>query len=146
MLREATPDDLDGVIELAKPWLEESGENLNFCHENFISTYLSYIVSADFFFYVIEYDGAIVGLGVLSLKNVFFKEKLARLEWFYIHKSMRGTGAGLKLAEFMRDLSLKNGARIIIADTIFARHARVFRNLFNKIGFEMSGYTMIYRS
>lgn len=146
MLREATIDDLDGIIALAQPWLAESGEDLNFSVENFTQTYLENFAHPDIHLYVLEYDGAVTGLGVISVRYLLFQEKIARLEWFYIHECMRGTGAGLKLARFLRDLSVNLGARIIIADTIFTRYARVFRNMFKKLGFEEAGYTMIYRS
>ena len=146
MLREATIDDLDGIIELAKFWLEESGEDLSFSPDHFRETYIHNFTSPDIYLYVLDYDGTIVGLGVMSIRHILFQEKIARYEWFYTHRSIRGSGLPLKLAEFLRDLSLENGARIIVADTIFTRYARVFKNMFKKLGFEQAGYTMIYRS
>lgn len=146
MLREATLEDLEGVKALAGPWLEESGENLTFDENIFWETYAINIFDPDVHMYVLEYDNTIVGLGVMTVRNLLFQEKVAKLDWFYVHKCIRGTGAALKLAEFLRDLSIQRGAHIIIADTLFARHARVFRNMFQKLGFDQSGYTMVYRS
>ena len=146
MLREAVADDLNGIRSLADEWLHESGEELSFSHENFISVVLGYVASPDFHIYVLEYENLIVGVGVISLQSLLFREKIARLEWFYIHSCIRGTGMGAALAKFLRDLSLQKGARIMIADTIFARHARVFKNMFKKLGFKEAGYTMMYRS
>ena len=146
MLREATIDDLEGVKTLSKSYIADSGEALTISDENFLKMYICYLCDPDSHMYVLEMDGTLTGFAVLSVRQLMFEEKIAKLEWFYVHPCLRGTGAGLKLAEFLRDLSVQNGARIIMADTMIRRFAGVFRNMFQKIGFEQPGYTMVYRS
>ena len=86
MLREATIDDLDAIKSLAYFWLEESGEDLSFSDQGFLEAFLHNIADPDVYLYVIEYEDIVVGLGVLSIRNLLFQEKIARLEWFYVHR------------------------------------------------------------
>lgn len=146
MLREATLDDMESVKILAEAYISDSGESLTISVLGFAEYYIRCFADPDRHLYVLEHEDTLVGFAVINISAYMFNEKIARYEWFYIHPCMRGTGAALKLAEFLRDLSVRQGASIIVADTIIARFAGVFRNMFKKLGFEQPGYTMVYRS
>lgn len=143
-IRAANRADLNEIKELTLPWFSESGYKLTPSLDAVERLFLSNLSDDEVIMLVAEHDDKIIAFGVVSIRQIVFKEPQAQIEWFFVLTEYRGTGVGILMAEALRDLSLKKGAAIIIADTHFAKHARVFANMFKKLGFKQTGYVLTW--
>ena len=128
MLRQASIDDVGGILQLIEP-LENDGVMVRRGRE-----LLEMEIDR---FVVLEHDGMIIGCAALY---PFAQEKAAELACLAVHPDYRGAGRGDALLKYMQDTSRKKGVKQLFVLTTRTAHWFVER------GFEAAGVEKLPKS
>lgn len=145
MLRRATVDDIDRLLEFTRPYFEETAykNKLTYSNENSRLACRIIVTNANMFLY--EHDGEILGISAVSFSKTFFEELEAEFEFFFIKEEYRGSGIARLLVEFCTDFAKQSGASIIYAASnsgMSDKNDKLWCNLFRKFGYEFLGSQM----
>jgi len=117
MIRKATTEDIFSIAVLGRQFVREVGEEFSFDSETAIRSLQMAIPSDQFFLWVSEQDGDVVGFlaGTLS-GTLFSKDKVASELVWYMDPAHRGSEA-IKLVNKFEDWAKANGCnRVSMAD------------------------------
>lgn len=142
MLRRATISDLDEIIDLTRPYFDESfwGRNTKYSEAKTREKFAWYL--NDLHTFVFD-SGGILAIAVIALDHVFSEDLTADYEFFFVSKDARGSGVSRLLQEACEDFAKMSGARIMCACNSSDVHDGFWVNLFKKFKYEKLGTVMV---
>lgn len=143
MIGVATPEEHEEIERLIYDYFHETVySNLTYNRENTLEIIKKWgiILTAR------NKNGALIGLGSMSISTTYFEEREADIEIFYVKPTYRGTGVSRALAKSLVDIAEQNGAKVIYSacrSGIKGNNNKLYENLFTKAGFTQLGCIMI---
>lgn len=149
MIRSATVNDLDRLLEMAKSCHEESPTYglLSFSDEKVSSWLLEYMASPNGVVFVCERDQKIIGLVVAAVGEHWGSDDLVGVEEFlFVDKAYRGGMAAARLIATMAEWCRIKGAIFLDAGCTTAIQAERTIGLYDHLGFKQyaTGVRYIY--
>jgi GNAT superfamily N-acetyltransferase len=141
-IRLADIDDVDGILSLIYPdFFQESVYRKHLTYSNAETTYFfkSSIISDNAYTIVLDDNGQINGVCVVVLFRSYYKELEAHVEFFYVKKDIRGSGASRLLIQAATEFAKKSGAGIIYSMSgagIDDETDKMYANLHKKFGYK----------
>jgi GNAT superfamily N-acetyltransferase len=144
-IRRATLDDLDAIIDLTRPYFDESfyAEYMTYSELGCRRSFAKMIRESNVF--LVDADG-LVAMAAVRITNTFYVQAEADLEFFYVMPEYRGTGIARFLTEICTDFAKRSGARVMYAlsgSGMEGKNDKLWVNLWKKNGFDVLGTTMI---
>jgi GNAT superfamily N-acetyltransferase len=141
MIRRATIDDLEEVLDVVRPYFKESfwGNHLTYSEEKTRAKFYGYLSGYTF---VIDMDG-IKAIATLNFDYMCSEELICDYEFFYVRKEARGTGVSRLLQEGCENFAKMMQARIMCACEASGVEDNLWVNLFKKYKFEKLGTVMV---
>ena len=145
IIRKATIDDLDQIVEMANRFIAFAPHLSLIRHsaDDIVNTVKSVLESGIIF--VIDVDGRAVGILAAMMTSVWYSPstKLAAEIMWWVNEEHRGTIASIKLIRTYENWAREQGAQIIaMCDLVIKGHEPVGTTL-NRLGYEMSERTYI---
>jgi GNAT superfamily N-acetyltransferase len=144
-IRRATLDDLDAIIDLTRPYFDESvySKHVTYSEVNCRRSFARLINQSNTF--VIDADG-LVAMAAVTITTTFYVQSEADLDFFYVLPEYRGTGVARLLAQACTDFAKQSEARVMYscgASGMEGNNDKLWINLWKKNGFDFLGTTMI---
>ena len=145
IIRKATIDDLDQIVEMANRFIAFAphGSLIKHTTDDIVNTVRLFLESGIIF--VIDVDGKAVGILFAMMTSVWYSPstKVAHEMMWWVNEEHRGTIASIKLLRTYEKWALDNGANLIaMSDLVIEGHEPVGTTL-NRLGYEMSERTYI---
>lgn len=142
MIRKATLSDLDEIIQVCRPYFDESfwGRHTRYSDEKTREKFTYYLTGLNTF--VVDIEG-ICAIAVLAMDYVFSEDLTADYEFFYVSEHARGTGISRLLQEACENFAKLSGARIMCACGSSDVEDNLWVNLFKKFKYEKLGTVMV---
>ncbi len=142
IIRKATIDDIQDIIEMAKAFHRESDARKYTLTNERIKELTTLIISTGLGILAVK-DGEAIGMmGAMLQKNVFFDELMAGDYLIYVKPEYRGTEAAQLLVDYYIQWAKTYGARCIGIDIESGINDERAINFYNKMGFRVTGYHM----
>lgn len=142
IIRKATIDDIQYIIEMAKSFHRESDARKYTLTNERIKELTTLIISTGLGILAVK-DGEAIGMmGAMLQKNVFFDELMAGDYLIYVKPEYRGTEAAQLLVDYYIQWAKTYGARCIGIDIESGINDERAINFYNKMGFRVTGYHM----
>jgi len=146
-LRKAEPFDVRRIYEFSKEYLLESlqGKKFELDENTALETFNIAVQVPDMYeTYIAESDKGLLGVMILLFSSSFFKGEECDVEFFYVAQNARGTGVSRALVEKCVEIKKDRGLNIIYAGCHSSfddsgKNDKMFKNLFMKYGFEVTG-------
>lgn len=139
-------EDLDQVLQLSKEW---TNEKVTIGYENVNHTIEQLATFINGYFYVVEFEGDIVGyaFGKINQGNagpvIPNEERYLEIYEVYIHQGHRGKGLGTRLVkELIETAERNNVTRYIVGSS--NKHWEETTKFYEKLGFKM-WYVQMYK-
>jgi len=142
IIRKATIDDIQDIIEMAKSFHRESDARKYTLTNERIKELTTLIISTGLGILAVK-DGEAIGMmGAMLQKNVFFDELMAGDYLIYVKPEYRGTEAAQLLVDYYIQWAKTYGAKSIGIDIESGINDERAINFYNKMGFRVTGYHM----
>lgn len=147
MIREAQPQDLNDLCDMASRFVAETELPLTYDPERTRNTFWVAINNPDVILLVDDVDGVLAGavMGAVE-EDEFCEESCAYLTKLYCEKEFRGLGGARALASAF-DVAARNaGASIVFASSTAGMGERVetlYVRLFERIGYTVLGRVLV---
>ena len=140
-IREATLDDLSGLLKLEQGIIDSERPYDNFIKEDDVSYYdiPKLISDADSYMVVLESDRKIVGSGYAQIrqsKACFTHKNHCYLGFIYLDSEYRGAGLGQQILEALKEWGLKKGMKHFHLD-VYSKNVAAIR------AYEKSGFNKV---
>lgn len=141
MIRRATIEDLDEIINFTRPYHTESfWGRTSYSEQKSRERFSAYLTECDTF--VVDING-VVAMATLVFDYFFSDDLVCDLEFFYVTPEVRKTGVSRVLRDACVSFAKLRGARIMCACGSSGFDDGLWVNLFRKIGFSKLGTTMV---
>jgi GNAT superfamily N-acetyltransferase len=142
IIRKATIDDIQDIIEMAKSFHRESDARKYTLTNERIKELTTLIISTGLGILAVK-DGEAIGMmGAMLQKNVFFDELMAGDYLIYVKPEYRGTEAAQLMVDYYISWAKSYGATCIGIDIESGINDERAINFYNKMGFRVTGYHM----
>ena len=145
IIRKATIDDLDQIVEMANRFIAFAPHLSLIKHsaDDIVNTVKSVLESGIIF--VIDVDGKAVGVLAAMMTSVWYSPstKLAAEIMWWVNEEHRGTIASIKLLRTYEKWALDNGANLIAMSDLVIEGQEPVGTTLNRLGYEMSERTYI---
>ncbi len=143
--RLAVESDLPQLVTIGKEFMAEGRWGWTYSDRNAARTFLMAILHNECDVIVIDKDGEIIGMAVVSFENDFQAENVGDIVEFYIAKKERGTGAGRMLLDAVcKWFDDHNCIHVFVKATAnIKENGKLFQNLFAKQGFKIFSDVMV---
>ena len=142
IIRKATIDDIQDIIEMAKAFHRESDARKYTLTNERIKELTTLIISTGLGILAVK-DGEAIGMmGAMLQKNVFFDELMAGDYLIYVKPEHWGTEAAQLMVDYYIHWAKSYGAKCIGIDIESGINDERAINFYNKMGFRVTGYHM----
>ena len=142
MIRKAKIEDVDKLIELAKVWYSESGDEFNniglgFDFDVLEKSYLGFIGSKDFIFLIADEGGDILGnIGAIVFLSPINGKKILQEIFWYVHPHYRKYG--LRLLKALAKKGKEIGCELMMFGTSRNIQEEKLMRVYKKLGFKQA--------